>query len=76
MMTTEGEGQSLRAETSGLFCSTHHSLIVEPWEELPGGVRVAQADDPDQPMLLLRDRDELTMFCAQLLAAQARSEAR
>lgn len=56
------------------FCSTHHSLIVTPWAELPGGVLVSHVDDPDRPLLLLRDRDEVSMFIRSLWRALADSE--
>lgn len=59
-----------------MFSSMHHSFIVEPWEALPGGVSVIQADDPTRLVVLLRDRDEVTRFCATLLATQSLSQAR
>ncbi len=60
--------------SAALFASWHHSLSVEPWEQLPGGVRVTQADDPEQIVLLLRDRDEVSAFVRALLSALALSE--
>jgi len=53
-----------------LFTSTHASLLIEPWKELPGGIHVAHVDDPEQPILLLRDNDEIDAFVRALQRAQ------
>jgi len=51
-----------------------HSLVVEPWPALPGGIHVAHVDDPDQPILLLRDRDEVIRLVGALYRALNVSE--
>lgn len=57
-----------------IVSTTHETFYVEPWEELPGGVRVSHVDDPDLPVMLLRDRTEVHEFTAALLATQAESQ--
>ena len=61
-------------DESILCTSTHHSLVVEPWPALPGGIHVAHVDDPDQPILLLRDRDEVIRLVGALYRALNVSE--
>lgn len=65
-----------------VFTLTHHSLAVEPWKELPGGVRIGDWGDVDPetgepaPMLLLRDRAEVSRLMTALQGALAESERR
>jgi hypothetical protein len=48
-----------------LVCTEHHSLLVEPWCG-PTGVKVTQADDPEEVVLLLRDQVEVLRFTEKL----------
>jgi hypothetical protein len=61
-------------EGEALVTTTHASLVCAPWVKLPGGVIVSQVDDPDQPMVLLRDRAEVETFIDGLHAALDLSE--
>jgi hypothetical protein len=65
----------VRAHAPGLVCTTHESLLVEPWAALPGGIRIAHMDDPDEAILLLRDRDEVERVVTAMRAALEGSSA-
>ena len=50
-----------------LFCTTHHTLTIESWNE--NGVHVLD-QDTQHVRLLLRDEKEVDEFIAALRAAQ------
>lgn len=60
--------------------TTHHTLEVAPWTQLPGGVRVGNWADVDPetgdpaPLLLLRDRVEVERLIKALAGALDESE--
>lgn len=50
-----------------LFCTTHHTLTIESWNE--NGVHVLD-QDTQNVRLLLRDEDEVERFIASIRATQ------